>query len=63
LLRRITQVIRLGHVQAIETGEMVLDQGRVPVAANTLFIDCTAAMGNLPKLMAARRSGEPSTAA
>jgi hypothetical protein len=42
LLRRITQVIRLGRVQAIETGEMVLDQGRVPVAGNTLFIDCTA---------------------
>ena len=42
LLRRIKQVIRLGRVQAIEPGEMVLDQGRVPVAANTLFIDCTA---------------------
>jgi len=42
LLRRITQVIRMGRVQAIEPAEMVLDQGRVPVAANTLFIDCTA---------------------
>jgi hypothetical protein len=42
LLRRITQVIRMGRVQAIETDEMVLDQGRVPVAAHTLFIDCTA---------------------
>ena len=42
LLQRIHQVIRLGRVQSITAHEMVLDQGRVAVAANTLFIDCTA---------------------
>ncbi|MEK8051444.1 NAD(P)-binding protein [Ideonella sp. DXS22W] len=41
-LRRIHQVIRLGHVQALDAEAMVLDQGRVPVAPGTLFIDCTA---------------------
>ena len=42
LLRQITQVVRLGHLRSIEPGEMVLDHGRIPVAPDTLFIDCTA---------------------
>ncbi len=42
LLQRIHQVIRLGRVQSIAPDHMLLDQGRVPVAADTLFIDCTA---------------------
>jgi hypothetical protein len=42
VMRRIRNVIRLGRVHAIEAGHLVLDQGMVPVAADTLFIDCTA---------------------
>lgn len=42
LLRQIRQVIRLGHLKAIDAGQMVLAQGSVPVAPGTLFIDCTA---------------------
>ena len=42
VLRRIRDVVRMGHVQALHAGEMVLQQGRVPVAPGTLFIDCTA---------------------
>ena len=42
VLRRIHQVIRLGHVQALHDREMVLDQGRVGVEPGTLFVDCTA---------------------
>lgn len=42
VLRRIRHVIRLGHVQALHEDDMVLAQGRVPVAPDTLFIDCTA---------------------
>lgn len=41
-LRRIQHVIRLGRVQALEAGRMVLDQGSVAVEPGTLFIDCTA---------------------
>ena len=41
-LRRIHDVIRLGRVQALKADHMLLDQGRVDVAGNTLFIDCTA---------------------
>jgi hypothetical protein len=42
VLRRIRDVVRMGHVQALHVDEMVLQQGRVPVAPGTLFIDCTA---------------------
>jgi NAD(P)-binding Rossmann-like domain len=42
LLKTIKNVIRMGHVQSIEAGEMVLDQGRVALPEGTLCIDCTA---------------------
>ena len=42
VLQRIRQVIRMGRVQGIAADHMVLEQGRVPVAADTLFVDCTA---------------------
>jgi hypothetical protein len=41
-LRRITHVVRMGRVQAIEPGALVLDGGRVTIDAGTLCIDCTA---------------------
>ncbi len=41
-LRRIRNVIRMGRVQSVEADALVLDQGRVAIAANTLCIDCTA---------------------
>lgn len=42
VLRRIKNVIRLGRLQALEGHCMTLDQGRMDVPRNTLFIDCTA---------------------
>ncbi len=42
VLRRITHVVRMGHVQAIEPDALVLDGGRVTIDAHTLCIDCTA---------------------
>ena len=42
VLRKITNVIRLGHVKAVEAGALVLAQGSVPLPANTVCIDCTA---------------------
>jgi hypothetical protein len=41
-LRRIKDVIRLGHVQRIEAGSIVFDNGEVKTADSTLFVDCTA---------------------
>jgi hypothetical protein len=41
-LRRIRDVVRLGHVQSLEAGRMVLEHGEVKVEHGTLFIDCTA---------------------
>ena len=42
VLRKITNVIRLGHVKAVEAGALVLAQGSVPLPTNTVCIDCTA---------------------
>lgn len=41
-LRRVTDVVRLGHLLAIEPGRMVLDGGTVALSGDELFIDCTA---------------------
>lgn len=41
-LRRIPNVVRLGHVQAVTPTEMRLDQGTRKTAAHTLHIDCAA---------------------
>lgn len=41
-LRRIADVVRLGHLLAIEPGRMVLDGGTVALSGDELFIDCTA---------------------
>jgi hypothetical protein len=42
LLRRIEDVIRLGHVRSIDRREIVLDQGRVPTDERTVHVHCTA---------------------
>ncbi|MGB7408792.1 MAG: NAD(P)-binding protein [Pontixanthobacter sp.] len=42
LLRRITQVVRRGRVNAIGADHMVFADGEEAVPAGTLFIDCTA---------------------
>ena len=42
LLRQIKGVIRLGRVQHIEPDAMVLQQGRVAMSPDTLYVDCTA---------------------
>ena len=41
-LRRIGNVVRMGHVKAIEPGRVVLDGGTLAVAGSALYIDCTA---------------------
>lgn len=41
-LRRISDVVRLGHVQAVEPGRMSLDGGTVSVPESVVYVDCTA---------------------
>ncbi len=57
VLRRIRNVVRLGHVQSLEATQMVLDQGRVTVEPGTLFIDCTAS-AVVPRAMQATFQGD-----
>jgi hypothetical protein len=41
-LRRITNVIRLGHVTSISSTAITFEQGTHPTTVNTLHIDCSA---------------------
>ncbi len=41
-LRRIRHVVRLGRVQCIEPGRIVLEQGSVPADPDWLYVDCSA---------------------
>ena len=42
LLRTIKNVVRQGHVTAIEADHVLLEQGRLDIDSHTLSIDCTA---------------------
>lgn len=41
-LRRIDNVVRLGHLLRIEADRMILDGGDVPMRDRALYLDCTA---------------------
>src|SRR5581483_1567147 len=40
-LRRITNVVRLGHVKSIEADRLVLEGGTVSADPSSLYVDCT----------------------
>lgn len=42
LLRTIDDVVRLGHVEAVSDRELVLEQGRVALPADSLVVHCAA---------------------
>jgi len=42
LLRRIEDVVRMGHVRRIERDEIILDEGRVPTSEGTIHVHCAA---------------------
>jgi hypothetical protein len=42
LLRTISRVVRLGHVQRVTRNEIVLDHGRVPLPPGSLVVHCAA---------------------
>jgi hypothetical protein len=41
-LRRITQVVRMGHVTRIAPDRIHLDEGTIPSSLDTIHVDCTA---------------------
>jgi hypothetical protein len=41
-LRRIQDIVRLGHLRAVAPTQLVLDQGTLPADADTLYVDCSA---------------------
>ena len=40
-LRRVEDVVKMGHVAALEPGRIVLDEGTVDTDPSALFVDCT----------------------
>jgi hypothetical protein len=42
LLRRVTGVVRLGHVRRIEPGRIVLERGTVPTGPGALYVHCAS---------------------
>lgn len=42
LLRRIEDVVRMGHVRRIEQDAIILDEGRVPTNEDTVHVHCAA---------------------
>jgi hypothetical protein len=42
LLRRVEQVVRMGHVQRIEADRIVLEGGTIPTSADRLHVHCAA---------------------
>jgi len=41
-LRRIRNVVRMGHVQTVSQNEIVLDKGTIPTTPRTIHVDCSA---------------------
>lgn len=42
LLRTVENVVRMGHIRHVSRGEMVLEEGVVPLAADALVVHCAA---------------------
>jgi hypothetical protein len=51
LLRTIENVVRLGHVEYVASGEIVLDHGVVPLAPGSLVVHCAASGLQYPPLV------------
>ncbi len=51
LLRTIDNVVRLGHVRYVTRGEIVLDDGSVPLAPGSLIVHCAASGLQYPPLV------------
>lgn len=45
LLRNVANIIRLGRVNRVEADKMILQNGEIATAPNTLYVDCTASAG------------------
>jgi hypothetical protein len=47
-LRRVSDIVRLGRVQALESTRMVLARGTLPADPDTLYVDCSASAIQMP---------------
>jgi hypothetical protein len=47
-LRRIEDIVRLGHLQSVQSTQITLDGGSLPADPDTLYIDCSARAIQMP---------------
>jgi hypothetical protein len=47
-LRRIEDIVRLGHLQSVQSTQITLDRGSLPADPDTLYIDCSARAIQMP---------------
>ncbi|WP_168791739.1 NAD(P)-binding protein [Paraburkholderia aromaticivorans] len=47
-LRRIEDIVRLGHLQSVQPTQITLDRGSLPADPDTLYIDCSASAIQMP---------------
>ncbi|WNC92766.1 NAD(P)/FAD-dependent oxidoreductase [Paraburkholderia sp. FT54] len=47
-LRRIEDIVRLGHLQSVQSTRIMLDRGSLPADPDTLYIDCSAGAIQMP---------------
>lgn len=47
-LRRIEDIVRLGHLHAVQPTQITLEQGSLPADPDTLYIDCSASAIQIP---------------
>ena len=47
-LRRIEDIVRLGHLRSVHPTQIVLEQGALPADPDTLYIDCSAGALQMP---------------
>jgi hypothetical protein len=51
LLRTIERVVRLGHIREVNSGEIVLKEGSIPLAPRSLVVHCAASGLRYPPLV------------
>ncbi|CAG4889410.1 NAD(P)-binding protein [Paraburkholderia saeva] len=47
-LRRIEDVVRLGHLRSVQPAQITLDRGSLPAEPDTLYVDCSASAIQMP---------------
>eukprot|EP00931_Biecheleriopsis_adriatica_P102260 TRINITY_DN77252_c0_g1_i1.p1 TRINITY_DN77252_c0_g1~~TRINITY_DN77252_c0_g1_i1.p1 ORF type:complete len:571 (+),score=102.00 TRINITY_DN77252_c0_g1_i1:199-1713(+) len=57
-LRRVTNVVRMGHVTGAEVSRLLLERGQVPLKPGAMVLDCTEGLETAPKAVPIWQPGQ-----